>query len=289
MRTFVQQAKATQQHTSVEPTGPARAHVGQSPAVSANLYLQRTLGNQAVQRLLQAQLDGLVPGSEPQHPADTARFVSHRYCNQAILRMWATGTPWPSLEPMGPSQSAGLQRKCYCGGACAECRQKQVEGAAPPAFFGDVEDGIPKLMPEAEPTIPQPEPMDKTASCKGICDRAYATSSMNQDGGGVICDGATKCPCVFDGIFTRRGQCPDFDRIVLRHEESHLQEVDCDPKKELHRPPPRNRSFSECEHYKLTIPDLKAAIPKARGDCEKEMKKHLNFITVFVRDNCDKK
>ncbi len=52
MRTFAQKPKATQQTTSAKSTIPGRAHFGQSREVNSILHLQRTIGNQAVQRVL---------------------------------------------------------------------------------------------------------------------------------------------------------------------------------------------------------------------------------------------
>ena len=58
MRTFAQKPKATQQ-TSAKPMISGRAHFGQSREVNSILHLQRTIGNQALQRLLQANPDDL--------------------------------------------------------------------------------------------------------------------------------------------------------------------------------------------------------------------------------------
>jgi hypothetical protein len=54
MRAFAQTLKANQQTTSAKHTIPCRAHLGQSRDVNSILHLQRTIGNQAVQRLLEA-------------------------------------------------------------------------------------------------------------------------------------------------------------------------------------------------------------------------------------------
>lgn len=53
MRTFAQKPKATQQTTSSKSMKPSRAFSGQSHGVDSILHLQRTIGNQAVLRLLQ--------------------------------------------------------------------------------------------------------------------------------------------------------------------------------------------------------------------------------------------
>lgn len=54
MRTFVRKPKAPQQATPAKSTIPGRAHLGHSHDVNSILHLQRTVGNQAVQRLLEA-------------------------------------------------------------------------------------------------------------------------------------------------------------------------------------------------------------------------------------------
>ncbi len=53
MRTFADRPKATQQTTLAKSALPVRAHFGQGREVSSILHLQRTIGNQAVQRLQQ--------------------------------------------------------------------------------------------------------------------------------------------------------------------------------------------------------------------------------------------
>jgi len=55
MRSFAQRSEATQQKTIARSETPGRAHVGQSSAVSSIYRFQCTIGNQAVQRLLEAR------------------------------------------------------------------------------------------------------------------------------------------------------------------------------------------------------------------------------------------
>lgn len=54
MRTFVQKPNVTQQTISAKSTIPDRTHLGQSHEINSLLHLQRTIGNQAVQHLLEA-------------------------------------------------------------------------------------------------------------------------------------------------------------------------------------------------------------------------------------------
>ena len=71
MRIFAQKPKATPQATSAKSTIPRRAHFGQSPEVSAILHSQRTIGNQAVQRLFRAKAE--------EHSADPATTASPHF------------------------------------------------------------------------------------------------------------------------------------------------------------------------------------------------------------------
>lgn len=57
MRTFAQKPKTTQPTTLAKSTILSRPHIGQARAPNSILNLQRTIGNQAVQRLLKANSD----------------------------------------------------------------------------------------------------------------------------------------------------------------------------------------------------------------------------------------
>lgn len=57
MRTFAQKPKSMQQTESAESTKRGRTLSGQSHEVNSILHLQRTIGNQAVKRLLQAETE----------------------------------------------------------------------------------------------------------------------------------------------------------------------------------------------------------------------------------------
>jgi hypothetical protein len=56
MHTFAKKPKATQQTTSAKSTKPIPSFVGQNRYVSSILHLQRTIGNQAVLRILQSEV-----------------------------------------------------------------------------------------------------------------------------------------------------------------------------------------------------------------------------------------
>ena len=63
MRTIAQKPKATQQITPPKSTVPGRGHFGPRYERNSILHLQRTIGNQGVQRLLKANADELAAGS----------------------------------------------------------------------------------------------------------------------------------------------------------------------------------------------------------------------------------
>jgi hypothetical protein len=63
MRTFAKKPKANQKATSAISTKPSRSFVGQSRDVHSILHLHRTIGNQAVLRLLQTSAVNTDAGS----------------------------------------------------------------------------------------------------------------------------------------------------------------------------------------------------------------------------------
>jgi hypothetical protein len=136
-----------------------------------------------------------------------------------------------------------------------------------------------------------PAPEKKAATCDDICSRAKADSKLNDSAGGVICDGATKCACLFDyaplGIV--RGECPELDATSRRHEERHLSDVDCDASKGLHRPPfrdPAKATESECAHRTEQRDALTEAIKKAVEPCKTKLTSLRDAQDAFVKSSC---
>lgn len=75
-RAFPLDAQSTRQAVSAKATMPGRTHLGQGGEVDSILDLQRTIGNQAVQRLLQANSVNVERGSTTT-TTKSARFYSH--------------------------------------------------------------------------------------------------------------------------------------------------------------------------------------------------------------------
>src|ERR671912_212343 len=94
MRPFAQTSTATQQTTSPTTAMPDPAHSGQSRDETNPLFLlQRTIGNQAVLRMRQANAEtaqvGLTGTAVPRFAHDYAslRLLQRTIGNQAVLRM----------------------------------------------------------------------------------------------------------------------------------------------------------------------------------------------------------
>jgi hypothetical protein len=95
MHTFAQIPKTTQQITPAKSAVPGRAHFGQSPEVSSIRHLQRTIGNQAVLRLLQAKSDGLEAVSD----ATASGHFGHDSSRIPVFSTDAATRPAAGLAP----------------------------------------------------------------------------------------------------------------------------------------------------------------------------------------------
>src|ERR1017187_4302968 len=143
MRIFAQGPKTTQQ-TSVKSTTLGRAHFGQSREVTSILHLQRTIGNQAVQRMLQTdaeELEAELAGTATRRFGhDFSAIPIHASAAKAIQTKLAINKPGDSYEQEADRVSEKMMRmpeprvqgKCACGGSpgpageCEECRKKPL-------------------------------------------------------------------------------------------------------------------------------------------------------------------
>ena len=134
MRTFAQKPKAPQQATPAKSTVPGRAHFRQSHEVNSILHLQRTIGNQAVQRLLQANAEelkaGLTGTAPPRFWNDFSRIPIHPPAAGTIQTKLAISKPGDEHEheadrvakQVMQMPQPQLQRACACGGQCPKCQ-----------------------------------------------------------------------------------------------------------------------------------------------------------------------
>jgi hypothetical protein len=171
----------TKSASSVKPAGPFS---GQSHEVTSLLYLQRTIGNYAVQRLLQANAEELETASAPNA---SARFGQDFRRTPAFPRHAATGYRFLSDEEMCKPEAHGdfiALRQGY-------------PGAAPPAApaWGP---GVPPVLPGPAPvptptpapactitsrtTAPAPDGTPDTRTTIGVCE------TVEFDAGGDVVD-----------------------------------------------------------------------------------------------------
>jgi uncharacterized protein DUF4157 len=133
MRAFVQKPKTTQQTTPAKSTIPGQSHFGQSREAISILHLQRTVGNQAVQRLLQAKPYGLEAGdatASVRFGHDFSQIPVHTKASVTTQPKLAENTPGGSYEQEADRVSEQvmrmpdpqLQRACPCGGGCPKCQ-----------------------------------------------------------------------------------------------------------------------------------------------------------------------
>ena len=147
MHTFAQKPKANQQATSAKSTTPGRALLGQGREVNSILHLQRTIGNQAVQRLLERTTENIKGDSATANNThfghDFSRIPVNSILPLKIQAKLTVSTPIDKYEqeadqvadavmagntlPVGQI-SQGVQRKLYR----VELRPEDMVDSMPP-------------------------------------------------------------------------------------------------------------------------------------------------------------
>jgi hypothetical protein len=137
MRTFAQKPKATQQTKPAKSTILGRAHFGQSSEVSSILHLQRTIGNQAVQRLLE---ENTKDGEGGLTTTETARF------GHDFSRIPVHPRAEAKSKAAGPRASLVLGDKSVDGES--DSQFGLVEDNGPDAGTGPKDAGAPAAVPK---------------------------------------------------------------------------------------------------------------------------------------------
>jgi hypothetical protein len=133
MRTFAEKTEPTKQTISAKSKKPVRPFFGQSLDVQSVLHLQRTIGNQAVQRILQIHTEGLnaeltdTPSSCFRHDLSLIRL--HHDSGGAIQTKLAINTPGDAYEEeadrvaeqVTKMPTPQLQPAGSCGGGSPKC------------------------------------------------------------------------------------------------------------------------------------------------------------------------
>ena len=137
VRTFAERPKTTQQASSPKTTMPGRAHFEPSREVNSILHLQRTIGNQAVQRMLQTHaekpINGLTDMASPRFDHDFSRIPIRSRAAGALPTKFAINKPGDQYEEEADRVAEQvmrmpeprLHRACACGGGCPKCRTEQ--------------------------------------------------------------------------------------------------------------------------------------------------------------------
>jgi len=137
MRTFAQKQNQSQKPVSSSLARSNTAAPGLHHRADLILHLQRALGNQAVQQMLQPnaeELDlGLTATASPRFGHDFSRIPLHSPTAGTIQTKLAINKPGDEYEQEADRVSEQvmrmpepqLQRSCACGGGCPECQTEQ--------------------------------------------------------------------------------------------------------------------------------------------------------------------
>ncbi len=137
MRTFAQKQNQPQKPGSSIHARSHTATPGLHHRADLILHWQRTMGNQAVQRMLQTHAEelkaGLTGTSSPHLGHDFSRIPIHPPATGAIQTKLAINQPGDEYEQEADRISEQvmrmpeprLQRACACGGACPKCQTEQ--------------------------------------------------------------------------------------------------------------------------------------------------------------------
>jgi Domain of unknown function (DUF4157) len=146
VRTLTQRQMSAQKAAPSSLARPNRTAPGPVPVNHALLRLQRTVGNQAVQRMLQAHAEGRRAGpaasTSPRFGHDFIRIPIHLPAAGVIQTQLAINTPGDKYEQdadrvaeqVTRMHEVRLQRKCACGdppgssGECSKCNEKRRLG-----------------------------------------------------------------------------------------------------------------------------------------------------------------
>ena len=137
MKVYPQKQSKPQQPASHTIRRSSAKPVAASHSVHSILYLQRTIGNQAVQRLLQAHVEGLEAGSDTSKATrfayDSSRMPVSSAASAKLQAKLTVNTPGDIYEQEADHISEQvmrmpepkLQRACACGGGCPTCQTEQ--------------------------------------------------------------------------------------------------------------------------------------------------------------------
>jgi hypothetical protein len=138
MHTFAEKPKATQPTKPSTYSSVGRSHVGQGHDPNSILRLQRTIGNQAVLRLLQSNTEernAVLAGTAlPRFGHNFARIPVTPSKAGSLQTKLAINEPEDEYEQEADRVAAQvmrmpepqMQRACPCGGGCPKCQEEEM-------------------------------------------------------------------------------------------------------------------------------------------------------------------
>ena len=132
MRTYAEKSKATRQAKSANPARTSRAFSEQSREVHHILHLQRTIGNQAVQRLLQSKTEDLedvsLNSASPRFAHDFSRIPLDAKAPAEIQPKLMVNSPDDKYEREADLVADQVMRmpQPQLPGTCPKCANKKV-------------------------------------------------------------------------------------------------------------------------------------------------------------------
>jgi len=139
MRMFAQNPKEAKQTKFAKAFKPDRTLYRQSRDVHSILHLQRTIGNQAVQRLLQSKTEDLeassVSSASTWFAQDFSQIPVHASAHSNIQPKLKVNAPGEIYEQEAERVSdevmrmpdSQLQGACSCGGKCPKCQAERLD------------------------------------------------------------------------------------------------------------------------------------------------------------------
>jgi len=173
--------------------------------------------------------------------------------------------------------------------------------AAGPNSYGYV-NGSPAVLTDPMGLEGQKAEVD----CSAVCAAAYTNPAQNSGGGGVMCFKGKACPCVFDTLIKdgsgqtilsiKKGECPEYDEIVMEHERKHCNEADCSNSDKPRRggpagAGPRSTAPEECQHRRDDVVNLARAAmaPGTSPNCAKKIFTMSQIQNIWVGANCNRR
>jgi hypothetical protein len=150
VRTFAQKPEATQRPTSATFETASWAQSKHSREVDSILSLQRTIGNQAAQRLLQAKPNKLAELSSPKEVTHFARNVGQALHPKSLPSRqgkFVVSSPRDVYEQEANRVSEQVirmsepQQQCTCGRGCRDCRPERPDQGYERLQTKQVQDG----------------------------------------------------------------------------------------------------------------------------------------------------